>query len=64
MLIARLNTPFPDLQLKSCNAVTDQLPVQTQHSSQVSDLIAEMRDGLHISDVKTSQLIEIFQEKV
>lgn len=55
---------FPDLQMKSCNAMADHIPVQNHHSSQISDLIVELRDGLNISDVKTSQLIEMFQEKV
>ena len=56
---------FSELQKSSCRLEEERCsspPITL--NSQVTELIAQMRDGLQIKDVKSSQLIEIFQEKV
>ena len=60
-----IHNMFSELQKSSCRLEEERCsspPIAL--NSQVTELIAQMRDGLQIKDVKSSQLIEIFQEKV
>ncbi|KAL5255611.1 hypothetical protein ACHWQZ_G010996 [Mnemiopsis leidyi] len=63
--LLEMKRKYSELQQSSCRLEEERCsspPIAL--NSQVTELIAQMRDGLQIKDVKSSQLIEIFQEKI
>ncbi|XP_063674595.1 protein CIP2A homolog isoform X2 [Bolinopsis microptera] len=63
--LLELKRKYLELQKSSCQLEEDRCPSPPiPLNSQVSELINQMRDGLHIKDIRSSQLIEIFQEKM